>query len=179
MPNNPKHPQLTHRAILAARPRQEEYMLWDGTLAHFGLRVQPTGARSFVIQIRVNGRMRKYTLGRFPDMGVPRARKEAAELLGRIWAGEAIAPTRKVKPPLFRDFAVRYRERRKHRFKPSTLDTHDIYMRNRIMPAFGRLRLDTIPRRGSTRFGPAFAKRPHYRTFASTTCATALPPRVS
>ena len=144
MPNNRKRSQLTHRAILAARPGPKEYTLWDGTLAHFGLRVQPTGARSFVVQVRVHGRMRKFTVGRFPDMGILRARKEAAELLGRIWAGEAISPMRKVKAPLFRDFAARYRERRKHRFKPSTLETHDIYMKNRLLPHFGRLRLDTV-----------------------------------
>ena len=161
MPNNPKHPQLTHRAILAARPGPKEYTLWDRTLSHFGLRVQPTGARSFVVQVRVHGRMRKFTLGRFPDMGVTGAKKEAAELLGRIWAGEAVAPTRKVKPPLFRDFAARYRERRKHRFKPSTLKTHDIYMRNRIMPAFGRLQLETIDHaRVSAWFDAASATKP-------------------
>ena len=161
MPNKSKHPQLTHRAILAARPGPKEYTLWDATLAHFGLRVQPTGARSFVVQVRVHGRMRKFTLGRFPDMGILRARKEAAELLGRIWAGEAISPTRRVKPPLFRDFAVRYRERRKHRFKPSTLETHDIYMKNRLLPAFGRLRLDTIDHaRVSRWFDAASATKP-------------------
>ena len=161
MPNNSKHPQLTHRAILAARHGPKEYTLWDGTLAHFGLRVQPTGARSFVLQVRVHGRMRKFTLGRFPDMGILRARKEAAELLGRIWAEEAISPTRKVKPPLFRDFAVRYRERRKHRFKPSTLETHDTYMKNRLLPAFERLRLDTIDHaRVSRWFDAASATKP-------------------
>ena len=161
MPNNPKHPKLTHRAIRAARPGPKEYTLWDGTLAHFGLRVQPTGARSFVVQVRVHGRIRKFTLGRFPDMGIARARKEAAELLGRIWAGEAISPTRKVKSPLFRDFAARYRERRKHRFKPSTLETHDIYMKNRLLPAFGRLRLDTIDHaRVSAWFDAASADKP-------------------
>ena len=161
MPNNPKYPQLTHRAILAARPGSKEYTLWDRTLSHFGLRVQPTGARSFVFQVRVHGRMRKFTLGRFPDMGVTGARKEAAELLGRIWAGEAVAPTRKVKPPLFRDFAARYRERRKYRFKPSTLETHDIYLKNRLLPAFGRLRLDTIDHaRVSAWFDAASATKP-------------------
>ena len=161
MPNNPKHPRLTRRAVLTARPGPKEYTLWDGTLAHFGLRVQPNGARSFVVQVRVHGRMRKFTLGRFPDMGVAGARKKAAELLGRIWAGEAISPTRKVKVPLFRNFAARYRERRKHRFKPSTIETHNIYMRNRLLPAFGRLRLDTIDHaRVSAWFDAASADKP-------------------
>ena len=106
---------LTQRAIAAARPKRTEYTLWDGALAHFGVRVQPSGVRAFIVQTRVQGRMRKLTLGCFPDMSLADARKEAATVLARIWAGEAVAPARKVKPPLFRDFSPRYRARRKSR----------------------------------------------------------------
>lgn len=60
-----------------------EYTLWDGALAHFGVRVQPSGVRSFVLQIRVDGRMRKFTLGRFPETSLADARKQEAALLSR------------------------------------------------------------------------------------------------
>ena len=93
--------------------------------------------------------MRKLTLGRFPETGLAEARKEAATVLARVWTGEAVPLARKAKPPLFRDFAARYRERRKSRWKPSSLKTYDIYMKNRLMPHFGRMRLDTIDTRGS------------------------------
>ncbi len=156
-----KKDRLSHRAILAARPREKEYVVWDVTLAHFGLRVQPTGSRSFVVQVRVHGRMRKFTLGRFPDMGVTQAKEEAAALLARIWSGEAIVPTCKIKPPLFRDFAARYRQRKKHVFKPSTLKAHDIYMKKRLLPTFGCFRLDTIDHvRVSRWFDAASAEKP-------------------
>ena len=135
---------LTGRAIAAARPGRTQYTLWDGALAHFGVRVQPSGVRSFVIQTPVRGRMRKLTLGRFPETGLADARKEGAAVLARVWAGDSVAPADKPKPPLFHDFAARYRERLKSRWKPSSLKTHDIYMRGRLMPAFGRLRLDCI-----------------------------------
>ena len=91
--------------------------------------------------------MRKLTLGRFPDMSITEVRNEAA-LLARIWAGEAVAPAPKTRSLLFTDFATRYRERCKYRWKLATFETRDIYMhnymRNRLMPAFGRLGLDTI-----------------------------------
>ena len=61
-----------------------------------------------------------------------------------ITSGEDVTPPRKNRAPLFRDFAARYRARREYRWKPSSLRTHDIYMRNRLMPHFGRLRLDAI-----------------------------------
>ena len=57
--------------------------------------------------------------------------------------------------------AVRYRERRKGRWKPSSLETFDIYLRNRLMLHFGRLRLDTIDHaRVSAWFDAASAEKP-------------------
>ena len=153
--------RLTNHAISTARPKASEYTLWDSTLNHFGLRVYPSGVRSFIVQIRVQGRLRKITLGRFPATGIAEARKQAAALLARIWSGEPMAPVRKPRAPLFRDFAVRYRERRKGRWKPSSLETFDSYLRNRLMPHFGRLRLDTIDHvRLSAWFDAASAEQP-------------------
>ena len=152
---------LTGRAIAAARPGRTEYTLWDGALAHFGVRVQPSGVRSFVIQTRVRGRMRKLTLGRFPDTTLAEARREAAAVLARVWAGDGVAPAHSPKPPLFQDFAARYRERLKSSWEPSSLKTHDIYMRGRLMPAFGPLRLGRIDHaRVSAWFDAASVDRP-------------------
>ena len=161
MQSRKRNIRLTNRAISTARPKASEYTLWDSTLNHFGLRVYPSGVRSFIVQIRVQGRMRKITLGRYPATGIAQARKQAATLLARIWSGEPIAPVRKPAVPLFRDFAVRYRERRKCRWKPSSLETFDIYLRNRLMPHFARLRLDTIDHaRVSAWFDAASAGKP-------------------
>ena len=123
------------------------------------MRVHPSGVRSFIVQTRVRGRMRKITLGRFPEMGIEKARREAATVLARLWGGEAVAAPRKA--PLFRDFAARYRERRRHRWKPSSLETFDIYLRNRLLPHFGRLGLDAVDHaRVSAWFDAASADRP-------------------
>ena len=84
MVHNPAKKPLTGKAIAAATPRASEYTLWDGALAHFGVRVQPSGVRSFIVQVRIQGRMRKFTLGRFPETGLADARKEAAALLARV-----------------------------------------------------------------------------------------------
>ncbi len=152
---------LTVSAIAAAKPRRTEYTLWDGALAHFGVRVQPSGVRSFIVQTRVRGRMRKLTLGRFPETPLADARREAAKVLARIWAGDATVPGHRPRPALFGDFAARYRERLRSRCKPSSLKAHDSYMRQRLMPAFGRLRLDRIDHaRVSAWFDSASVDRP-------------------
>ena len=153
--------RLTVKAIAAAKPAAKEYTLWDNLLAHFGMRVQPSGVRSYIIQTRVNGRMRKITLGRFPELSLDAARREGAAVLARLWGGEDVTPPRKKKAPLFRDFAARYRARREHRWKPSSLKTHDSYMRKRLLPHFGPLRLDTIDHaRVSAWFDAATADKP-------------------
>ncbi len=136
--------RLTHKMIAEAKPRASEYTLWDGTLAHFGVRIHPSGVRAFIVQTRVRGRMRKFTLGRYPEIGVGNARKEAAALLARLWGGEAVESSCRRRAPLFKDFAARYRERRKSRWKPSSLETFDVYMNSRLIPHFGKLRLDAI-----------------------------------
>ena len=41
-------------------------------------------------------------------------------MLARVQAGEAVAPAWKEHAPLFRDFAARYRRRRRSRWKPSS-----------------------------------------------------------
>ena len=156
-----RHPRLGVNAIAAAKPGTKEYTLWDGTLGHFGVRVHPSGVRSFIVQTRARGRMRKITLGRFPEMGIEKARREAATVLARLWGGEAVAAPRKTKAPPFRDFAARYRERRMHRWKSSSLETFDIYLRNRLLPHFGKLRLDAIDHaRVSAWFDVASIDRP-------------------
>ncbi len=124
-------------------------------------RVQPSGVRSYIVQTHINGRMRKITLGRFPELPLDAARREGAAVLARLWGGEEVTPRRKSMAPLFRDFAARYRERRAHRWKPSSLKTFDIYMRNRLMPHFGRLRLGAIDHvRVSAWFDAASADKP-------------------
>ena len=160
MARSPVKKPLTQKAIAAARPRAAEYTLWDGALAHFGVRVHPSGVRAFIVQTRVQGRMRKLTLGRFPETSLAEARMEAATLLARVWTGEAV-PARRGRAPLFREFAAAYRERRRSRWKPSSLDAYDSYLRHRLLPAFGRMRLDAIDHaRVSAWFDAASADKP-------------------
>ena len=161
MSNRARKPRLSVATVAAARPRASEYTLWDGKLGSFGLRVHPSGAKSFIVQTRVRGRMRKFTIGRYPDTGLSEARQEAAAILARIWTGKEMAPLRKDRAPVLRDFAERYREYSRKRWKPATLEAWDIYMRNRVLPAFGRLRIDRIDHaRVSAWFDAASADRP-------------------
>ena len=55
--------RLTDALALAAQPREREYAIHDATLRGFMLRVQPGGARSWVLRFRRDGKPRRVTLG--------------------------------------------------------------------------------------------------------------------
>ena len=92
MTSRSRQPRLTAKAIAAAKPEAKENTLLDGTFAHFEVRVHPSGVKSFIVQTRARGRMRKITLGRFPEMGIEKARREAAAVLARLWAARPCPP---------------------------------------------------------------------------------------
>ena len=78
--------RLTTRTVADASPERKRYILWDDTLTGFGVRVSPTGRRSFIVQFRTAtpGRgtaNRKQVLGHFPAMPVSTARRRAREVL--------------------------------------------------------------------------------------------------
>ena len=44
--------QIAKRLIDSLKPRGGEYFVWDGSLAGYGVRVQSTGAMSYVVKYR-------------------------------------------------------------------------------------------------------------------------------
>lgn len=58
-------PELDEETAKGAPPRRSEYTIWHQGLSGFGLRVRPTGYRTYILQCRVDGhtKQRKYTIG--------------------------------------------------------------------------------------------------------------------
>ena len=81
--------RLTTRTVADAMPRDRRYIVWDDELTGFGVRVSPSGLRSFIVQYRARegGRRtasRKLVLGHFPALTPARARSRAREVLRTV-----------------------------------------------------------------------------------------------
>lgn len=70
-----------------AVPSTGQLILRDTELKGFGLRVTAGGAKSFIMEKRIKGRVRRLTIGRYPGITAEQARKEAQKLLTGIITG--------------------------------------------------------------------------------------------
>lgn len=82
-------PKLTKTSVEAEKPTDKERFVWDSELKGFGLKVFPTGAKSFVLQYRTpEGRTRRYTIGKLSNsLTTDQARKLAKGLLADVTKG--------------------------------------------------------------------------------------------
>ena len=61
-----------------------------------GIRVAPSGLKSWFVMRRTDGKMKRITLGRYPAVTLSAARKKTADMLENIAAGNS--PVRKAAP---------------------------------------------------------------------------------
>lgn len=92
--------RLTQRIVGGAKPASKPFEIRDADIGGLLLRVQPSGLRTFYVELSRGVRFR---LGRFPVMTVEAARTQAKEKLG-IFASTGERPTRSPRVASFRDF---------------------------------------------------------------------------
>jgi hypothetical protein len=71
---------------------------YDAALKGFGLRVTSGGTKAFFIEKLINRKLHRITLGRYPELTVEMARKEAQKVLGKSRQG--LIPLLKEKRPM-------------------------------------------------------------------------------
>jgi integrase len=131
--------KLTKRSIETIRPGDCDVFLWDDTLPGFGVRVLPSGKRSFVLQYRNRERRsRRITLGRFGVLTVQQARQRVIHLLAEVQDGKDPAEERRreASAPVLADLAARYlRDHAEPKKKPRSAREDRRLLDNHILPA--------------------------------------------
>jgi len=89
--------KLTKRVVDATKvDAQRDVFAWDGELRGFGVRVKPSGARTYVVQYRNSeGRSRRLVLGRHGVLTPQEARDMARQKLAAVARGEDPAAERR------------------------------------------------------------------------------------
>ena len=135
--------RLTDAAVARLRPREREYAVWDSRVAGLGVRVRPTGGRSWILLLDAGGRTKRVSLG-------PVSAKTAAEARQDALKRQADPQPKKTAgspgpAPLFRDFvAGPWKDVHFTRYKPSGQRTVSHYLKRQLLPAFGPKPLDRI-----------------------------------
>lgn len=84
--------RITKRAVDAATPELQRYVLWDFELKGFGLRVEPSGAKSYIVRYRVgggrSGTPRQFSIGKHGTLTPEVARKQAVLALSAVALGK-------------------------------------------------------------------------------------------
>jgi len=84
---------LSDKTVVALKPRAKRYEVRDLHLPGFGIRVSPSGHKSFFVTYRYGMHQRRVDLGRYPIITLQTGRQKALELLRHVDQG--IDPSRK------------------------------------------------------------------------------------
>jgi integrase len=146
--------KLTKRVVDALQPGSVVYIAYDSSLAGFGCRVTPAGAKSWIVEYRPHfgGRRtakKRLTLGAISAITVDAARRSAQEILARVRLGEDVAAERAAErsAPTIAELVDRYmNEEVRPMRKPRTVVLYDAYFRLHILPELGAKRARDVTR---------------------------------
>jgi len=157
--------KLTKRALDAVKPDpSHDVYLWDDELAGYGLRIKPTGIRSFFVQYRNSmGNSRRVTLGKFGILTPDEARKLAKIKLAEVAKGNDPADerARERKAMTVRQLCQSYLEaaeqglilgKRKRPKKQSTLYVDRGRVEHHVLPLLGSRRVRDLTTPDIVRF---------------------------
>ena len=173
-------PKITNRIVSSVSPGQKDVFVWDSELAGFGLRVLPSGRRSYVIQYRAGGRQRRFTIGPHGVFTPTQARQRAAKLLADVRDGGDPAERRheETNAPTLAQFSETYLERhaRPKKKKSSAKEDERLFAKE-IVPVLGKRRMASLTHADVDRFHASLHASPVTANRAlallSTTCQMA------
>lgn len=136
--------RLTDRLVKTLpSPATGNKITYCNELKGFGCRVTSAGAKSFVLNYRVNGRERRLTIGSYPEWSVMAAREQAAKLRREIDLGGDPLGKRQAEreAPTVHGLFVRYAEEHlPSKASRSAADDASMW-RSYILPKLGKFKL--------------------------------------
>lgn len=145
-------PKITKRMVdaVAPDPGGAEQFVWDAEVKGFGLRVKPSGTKSYVLKYRIGSRTRRLTIGKHGSPWTPgEARRRALDLLrnvkdGRDPATEKVAVQKDVTIAALAAFYLDQGPSEKPNKKPSSWVTDRSNIERHIKPLLGQRMVNSV-----------------------------------
>lgn len=130
-------------------PGSGSRIVYDSDVKGFGVRLTAGGSRAFILNYRIHGRERRYTIGQFPSWSVRAAREEAASLKRDIDRGRDPMGEREEAraAPLVAELADRYlSDHAAAKKKPRSVEEDRRNIRLHVKPRLGKLTVASVTR---------------------------------
>lgn len=129
---------LTDTLVRKAKPGSREYAISDTALQGFALRIQPSGAKAWVLRMRLDGKVRRFTIGSPETMSADEARTRALQLRAEHQPKPILQLASADRPAItFHDLSQCLLQARQGVWKPSTVKAFTAYLKAELLPAFG------------------------------------------
>ena len=139
--------KLTDKLVKSlAAPVSGNKITYDTNVHGFGFRVTTAGARAFILNYRINGRERRYTIGAYPDWSVGAAREEAKRLKRQVDRGYDPMGQRHAEraAPTVAELARRFLEEHAVRKVLRAQADDRAMIEKLILPAIGQLKVHDV-----------------------------------
>jgi integrase len=139
--------RLTEKSVARITPGDRDVFEWDDAMPGFGVRVKPSGAKSYIIQYRQGAVSKRMTIGSSVLFRLEQARERARRLLSAAKEGgdPAAERDRARTAPKVSDLVDRYlAEHAELSKKPSSLSADRRNIANHIRPLLGKLRVQDV-----------------------------------
>lgn len=129
------------------------HIVFDDEIPGFGIRIYPSGSKSFLIDYRLNGRQRRMVLGRYGVLTLDQARKIAQQRLTDVLKGDDPIEQKNKRNQggtvenLCHAFIEQYAKKHK-----KSWGEDDRRVRIHIIPALGKMKIQTVKRQDIVAF---------------------------
>jgi integrase len=145
-------------------PKHGNRILYGSQIPGFGVRITAAGAISFILNYRVHGRERRFTIGKHPEWSAIAARNRALELRRKV--NEDVDPLEEREQqrtqPTMNDLCAEYLEHhaRVHKRPHSVRDDKQM-IAGVITPKMGTLRVSAVSRQGVAKLHASLKATPY------------------